>query len=73
MLEIKQLNKTYGKNRALTDVDLHVPKGVIFGLLGPNGAGKSTLIRIINQIIDADSGEIQINGKKNSLRIIFLK
>jgi len=62
MLEIKQLNKTYGKNRALTDVDLHVPKGVIFGLLGPNGAGKSTLIRIINQIIDADSGEIQING-----------
>ncbi|TDK46633.1 ABC transporter ATP-binding protein [Algoriphagus formosus] len=64
MLEIKQLNKTYGKNRALTDVDLHVPKGVIFGLLGPNGAGKSTLIRIINQIIDADSGEIHINGKK---------
>lgn len=66
MLEIEKLNKSYGPNRALTDVDLFVPKGVIFGLLGPNGAGKSTLIRIINQIIDADTGTIQIEGKKLS-------
>lgn len=60
MLQIKNLNKTYGTNKALTDVDLFVPKGVIFGLLGPNGAGKTTLIRIINQIIEGDSGEILI-------------
>ncbi|NVJ86964.1 MAG: ABC transporter ATP-binding protein [Algoriphagus sp.] len=66
MLEIEKLNKSYGPNRALTDVDLFVPKGVIFGLLGPNGAGKSTLIRIINQIIDADSGLIRIEGKNLS-------
>ena len=63
MLETLNLNKTYGLNRALTDINLKVPKGVIFGLLGPNGAGKSTLIRIINQIIDADSGEVLIDGQ----------
>ncbi|MEN2281941.1 ATP-binding cassette domain-containing protein [Algoriphagus sp. SE2] len=61
MLEIKNLNKSYGSNIALSNIDLDVPKGVIFGLLGPNGAGKTTLIRIINQIIEGDSGEIFIN------------
>jgi ABC-2 type transport system ATP-binding protein len=63
MLQIKQLNKSYGSSRALTDLDLYVPKGIIFGLLGPNGAGKTTLIRIINQIIEGDSGTILINGQ----------
>lgn len=63
MLKIEQLNKTYGSNRALTDINLDVAEGVIFGLLGPNGAGKTTLIRIINQIIDSDSGRIYIGGE----------
>ncbi|MDI1324155.1 MAG: ATP-binding cassette domain-containing protein [Algoriphagus sp.] len=62
MLKIEKLNKSYGSSRALTDLDLYVPKGIIFGLLGPNGAGKTTLIRIINQIIEGDSGEILIDG-----------
>lgn len=61
MLQINNLNKSYGPNKALSNIDLNVPKGVIFGLLGPNGAGKTTLIRIINQIIEGDSGEIYIN------------
>jgi len=63
MLEIHKLNKVYGNHRALTDVDLFVPTGVIFGLLGPNGAGKTTLIRIINQIIQQDSGEILLENQ----------
>jgi ABC-2 type transport system ATP-binding protein len=63
MLEIRQLNKTYGSHRALTDLDLVVPEGGIFGLLGPNGAGKTTLIRIINQIIEQDSGEVILDGQ----------
>lgn len=41
---------------------MEIPQGTIFGLLGPNGAGKTTLIRIINQIIEADSGSIHFNG-----------
>ncbi|WP_143962410.1 ABC transporter ATP-binding protein [Litoribacter populi] len=64
ILEVQSLFKYYGDKAALNDVSLAVPKGKVFGLLGPNGAGKTTLIRIINQIIDADSGEIRIKGEK---------
>lgn len=66
MLRISQVNKLYENHRALTDIDLLVPKGVIFGLLGPNGAGKTTLIRIVNQIIEQDSGTVELEGKKLS-------
>ena len=48
---------------ALNNVSIDIPKSSIFGLLGPNGAGKTTLIRIINQIINQDSGSIRLNGK----------
>ena len=70
MLEIRQLNKTYGAHRALTDLDLQVPEAGIFGLLGPNGAGKTTLIRIINQIIEQDSGEVILDGQPLSAEAI---
>lgn len=63
MLQITQLNKSYESHRALSDVHLFVPKGVIFGLLGPNGAGKTTLIRIVNQIIEQDSGTVELDGR----------
>ncbi|GAB3229678.1 ATP-binding cassette domain-containing protein [Algoriphagus aestuariicola] len=63
MLQITQLNKSYENHRALSEVDLLVPRGVIFGLLGPNGAGKTTLIRIVNQIIEQDSGSVELDGK----------
>lgn len=66
MLRITQINKSYQNHRALTDVDLFVPKGVIFGLLGPNGAGKTTLIRIVNQIIEQDSGTVELDQIKLS-------
>lgn len=64
ILEITNLNKVYGDHTALQDIDLTIPQGAIFGLLGPNGAGKTTLIRIINQIIDGDSGEVFFRGEK---------
>ena len=63
ILSIRSLNKSYGSHVALKDFDLSVDQGKIFGLLGPNGAGKTTLIRIVNQIIDQDSGDIFINGE----------
>jgi ABC-2 type transport system ATP-binding protein len=56
--------KQYTNHIALDNVDITVPEKSIFGLLGPNGAGKTTLIRIINQIINADSGDITIFGQK---------
>ena len=63
VLEIEALNKRYGEYQALTDINLKVPKGSIFGLLGPNGAGKTSLIRIVNQIIEGDSGTIRFKGE----------
>ena len=63
VLRTENVYKSYGNNVALTDINLQVPKGSIFGLLGPNGAGKTTLIRIINQIIASDKGKIFINNE----------
>lgn len=62
-LEVKNVVKQYAEHRALDGVSLTIPEKSIYGLLGPNGAGKTTLIRIINQIINADEGEIFINGE----------
>jgi ABC-2 type transport system ATP-binding protein len=59
----KNVTKRYTSHLALDDVSFTIPQQTIFGLLGPNGAGKTTLIRIINQIINADSGEISIFGE----------
>ena len=52
------ITKQYAAHKALDDVTINVPEGSIFGLLGPNGAGKTTLIRIINQIIAPDAGDL---------------
>jgi ABC-2 type transport system ATP-binding protein len=63
MIHIDQLSKSFNRKPALTDVSLTIPSGQIYGLLGPNGAGKTTLIRIMNQILKADQGIIQVDGK----------
>lgn len=63
-LVARSVVKRYANHTALDNVDITVPEKSIFGLLGPNGAGKTTLIRIINQIINADSGEISIFGQR---------
>lgn len=63
-LIVKDVTKRYTNHTALDNVSLTIPEKKIFGLLGPNGAGKTTLIRIINQIIAADSGEISIFGER---------
>lgn len=63
-LTAKGVTKRYTNHTALDNIDLTIPEKTIYGLLGPNGAGKTTLIRIINQIINADAGEISIFGEK---------
>ena len=62
LLEVKNVIKKYGNYSALSNANINVPRGSIYGLLGPNGAGKTTLMRIINQIIAPDSGEIYFDG-----------
>jgi len=63
LLEAQHISKRYANHEALRDVSITIPKQSIFGLLGPNGAGKTTLIRIINQIIEADEGQILIKDE----------
>ena len=58
------VSKQYANHKALDKVSIDVPESHIFGLLGPNGAGKTTLIRIINQIIAPDEGELFFKGRK---------
>ena len=62
-LDIVNLSKQYGDHKALDNLNLTIPEGSMFGLLGPNGAGKTTLIRIINQIIEQDHGQVKLFGK----------
>ena len=64
MLSVRNISKSYVDHKALDNVSLDIRKGSIFGLLGPNGAGKTSMIRIINQIINQDEGEIFIDEKK---------
>jgi ABC-2 type transport system ATP-binding protein len=63
LLSIRHLEKHYADHVALRNVNLEIPKGIIFGLLGPNGAGKTSLIRIITQITGPDAGEIYFDGE----------
>jgi len=68
ILTVDRISKAYANHQALEDVSLEIPRQSIFGLLGPNGAGKTTMLRIINQIINADSGSIVINGEPLNAR-----
>ena len=67
--EIKNLTKTYGKHRGVSNVTFNVHKGEIFGFLGPNGAGKSTTIRSMLGFIHYQSGVIKIFDKDVSKNI----
>jgi ABC-2 type transport system ATP-binding protein len=64
IIEADHITKRYASHTALDDVSLQIPAGKIFGMLGPNGAGKTTMIRIINQIIAPDQGELKFFGEK---------
>jgi len=63
VLTYDNIVKSYGSTVALRGVSFDVEGGEIFGLLGPNGAGKSTLIRILMDIIRADSGQVRVFGE----------
>lgn len=62
MLEIKQLNKTFGKFTAVDNLDLHIEKGELFGFVGHNGAGKTTTMKIVAGLLAATSGDVYIDG-----------
>lgn len=64
LLEFRNVTKAYGPNIALRNVDLKIDHGKIVGLLGPNGSGKTTMIKLINGLLQPNTGEVLINGIK---------
>ena len=63
MIEIKDVSKTYGKNKKAVDhLTWTVRDGSITGFIGPNGAGKSTTLHMITGVLNPDEGQILING-----------
>ena len=62
MIRLEKLTKAYGKFVAVNEIDLHVPRGELFGFLGPNGAGKTTTLRMIAGILRPTAGQITLGG-----------
>ncbi len=62
MIRLEGLTKRYGKFTAVNNIDLHVPRGELFGFLGPNGAGKTTTLRMIAGIMRPTAGRIWLGG-----------
>lgn len=62
VISLKNISKSFGRNRALVDISLDIPKGVVFALLGENGAGKTTLIRILTGTLKPDDGTATVMG-----------
>ena len=62
-LVLKEVSKAFAGHVAVKDLSLDVPRGSVFGLLGPNGAGKTTTLRMVMDILGADSGSIEILGR----------
>jgi ABC-2 type transport system ATP-binding protein len=63
-VEVKNVNKTFGKKIAVKDLTFSVEKGELFGLIGPNGAGKSTTMRMMMDVIKPDSGSVTVLGQQ---------
>jgi ABC-2 type transport system ATP-binding protein len=62
IVEARNLQKSYGKLRAVEDVSFSIEEGEIFGLLGPNGAGKTTTIRMLSGLTVPDGGQAMVDG-----------
>ncbi len=63
ILQVSNINKSFGRVRALRDVSFSVERGSIIGLVGPNGAGKSTTMKVITGVTAPDVGEVKVAGE----------
>ena len=63
MFKINDVNKNYGLQKVLSQINLEIPQNKLTCIIGPNGAGKSTLLNAISRLIKVDTGDILINSK----------
>jgi len=62
MIQVEDLQKSYGSLRAVDGISLEVPEGELFGFLGPNGAGKTTTLSMVSGLLKPDHGRVSIGG-----------
>lgn len=67
IIEFKNLEKSFGKTKAVDNISLSIAPGKIIGLLGPNGSGKSTIFKLINGLLEPTKGQVLIEGKEPSI------
>lgn len=65
IIELKNINKSYGDHRILNNFSLSINEGEMIAIMGPSGVGKSTILNIIGLLENFDSGEYIIDGQKN--------
>ena len=71
MINVQNLEKSYGEHKVLSDVSFQVKDQEIFALLGPSGAGKTTIINILTQQLDPDGGIVEVNASPKELGLMF--
>ena len=65
-VEVRAVTKRFAHHVAVRGVSLAIPRGCVYGVLGPNGAGKTTTIRMILNILEPDTGAVEVLGRPNS-------
>ncbi len=73
IIEFNNVTLSYGKRLILDTINFKINEGQIFGMLGPNGVGKSTIFNLITGLINADGGQIKINGEDVTNYPIYLR
>lgn len=63
MIQLEHISKSFGSKKAVQDVTVTIPSGMITGFIGPNGAGKTTTIHMMTGVLRPDAGTITLNGK----------
>jgi ABC-2 type transport system ATP-binding protein len=64
---LKGVTKSFGRTKAVENLDLVIPRGALYGFIGPNGAGKTTSIRMIMSILFPDNGEVSVLGHRSAM------
>ena len=63
MLEVKNLSISFGGLRAVSEFDMNIGKGQLYGLIGPNGAGKTTIFNLLTGVYKPDEGIVKLDGQ----------
>jgi phospholipid/cholesterol/gamma-HCH transport system ATP-binding protein len=63
VIELRHVSKSFSGRAALQEVDIHVPRGCLYGLIGPGAAGKSVVLKLVAGLVAPDSGEVLVDGR----------